>query len=646
AAARVVVTLAARAAVFDGQRAPAAWRRASALVRRRRRDVVAAWMVLASLGAVVWIGGRLLSPVLQDTALAYPHDSAYAAGRELGHALLAVPLEAFLAALGAGVWTALYREVPERDAGRARTGGRRGDPWVVRALAALTVVTIAANAVPAAIDAAWERDVETALDALDATTIEPLAALGDAPPRPSGGPRPSYDVDAELDDDVLTWTTHVELVNDTDAPWRDVGVNVYPAAFEGRVDELPMADELLATDLAGTLRRDAEPGEVTLEGVRVDGESARHTLSGTALTIDLERPLRPGARASLEIDLRSRLPVWPDRFGVWDDTVVLGNWIPLVAVHDAGGWRLDPYGDVGDPFYSEVADVRVRLVTDARDGVVGTGVLTGSEAVAGDRRSWTFHAPAVRDAAYVVAPDLRGLERRTAGVTVRSWYPADEAVQGAANGRAAASAVAHYTRAFGPLPYDEIEIIEGDGLLGGMEYPGIVMTSAVQRLEGIPLLPDLLAHAGFDDARSRYVAGHEIAHQWWYATVGNDQVREPWLDEAFAEASTRLWLRAQDGDDRTWRMTVLRARAGPRAGVVGARADDFSSNASYGEAVYLAGSEVLLELRARIGAPAFGDVMRAWYRRTYLDIGSIDGFVATVRDVAGADAAAWLERYR
>ena len=28
---------------------------------------------------------------------------------------------------------------------------------------------------------------------------------------------------------------------------------------------------------------------------------------------------------------------------------------------------------------------------------------------------------------------------------------------------------------------------------------------------------------------------HEIAHQWFYAAIGNDSYKEPWLDEGFSE---------------------------------------------------------------------------------------------------------------
>ena len=38
-----------------------------------------------------------------------------------------------------------------------------------------------------------------------------------------------------------------------------------------------------------------------------------------------------------------------------------------------------------------------------------------------------------------------------------------------------------------------------------------------------------------------YVVNHEVAHQWFYAQLGNDQMREPWLDEGFADFTAR-WL--------------------------------------------------------------------------------------------------------
>src|SRR5206468_11046822 len=39
----------------------------------------------------------------------------------------------------------------------------------------------------------------------------------------------------------------------------------------------------------------------------------------------------------------------------------------------------------------------------------------------------------------------------------------------------------------------------------------------------------------------RLIVNHETAHQWFYSLVGNDQARDPWLDETLATwGQTRL----------------------------------------------------------------------------------------------------------
>lgn len=48
-------------------------------------------------------------------------------------------------------------------------------------------------------------------------------------------------------------------------------------------------------------------------------------------------------------------------------------------------------------------------------------------------------------------------------------------------------------------------------IAGGLEYPTLVYQPA-----------------------ARANAAHETAHQWFYSLVGNDQARDPWLDEGLA----------------------------------------------------------------------------------------------------------------
>lgn len=56
---------------------------------------------------------------------------------------------------------------------------------------------------------------------------------------------------------------------------------------------------------------------------------------------------------------------------------------------------------------------------------------------------------------------------------------------------------------------------------GGMEYPGLVLVGTTE--EGGAVV-------------------HEVAHQWWYGIVGNDEYTSPWLDESFAQyANARFY---------------------------------------------------------------------------------------------------------
>ena len=66
---------------------------------------------------------------------------------------------------------------------------------------------------------------------------------------------------------------------------------------------------------------------------------------------------------------------------------------------------------------------------------------------------------------------------------------------------------------FGEYPYPRLTIGVTAGLTGGIEFPThIFLGSGVATVHLV----------------------HEVAHQWFYGLAGNDQYRDPWLDESFA----------------------------------------------------------------------------------------------------------------
>ncbi|MBZ4647310.1 MAG: hypothetical protein PWR27_2235 [Petroclostridium sp.] len=62
-------------------------------------------------------------------------------------------------------------------------------------------------------------------------------------------------------------------------------------------------------------------------------------------------------------------------------------------------------------------------------------------------------------------------------------------------------------------------IAESDFYVGGMEYPQIVQI-------------DSTAYNG-DKLWLEYLITHEIAHQWWYGVVGNDEIERKYFKEIF-----------------------------------------------------------------------------------------------------------------
>jgi aminopeptidase N len=89
---------------------------------------------------------------------------------------------------------------------------------------------------------------------------------------------------------------------------------------------------------------------------------------------------------------------------------------------------------------------------------------------------------------------------------------------------AAQQSVATFSASFGTYPYPELDVVLGAFPdFGGMEYPTIIFSEV-----------------------DKWTVAHEVAHQWWYGLVGNDQYAEPWLDESLATWSEELamppWL--------------------------------------------------------------------------------------------------------
>ena len=87
-------------------------------------------------------------------------------------------------------------------------------------------------------------------------------------------------------------------------------------------------------------------------------------------------------------------------------------------------------------------------------------------------------------------------------------------------------AIEFFSDYFGKYPYSTITVVKTPFIYGGMEYPNIVFIS----------------NSVDNEKEFLKVIVHEIAHQWWYGVVGNNETKDAWLDESISEYSTALFF--------------------------------------------------------------------------------------------------------
>ena len=230
----------------------------------------------------------------------------------------------------------------------------------------------------------------------------------------------------------------------------------------------------------------------------------------SALPVRLGEPVAPGASSSLALSFSVRGRRARERFGRSQGVRLFGNTIPLLAVtDDDGSTRLPRHTSFAESFYSLTSAWEATLRLPAGQRAATTGAVL-DERVEGGQRTLEVATPQARDFGLAFGRWLT-LSGGAAGSSVR--VHAQSRRSGRRMLRVARRSLRRFSARFGAYGSPELEVVElAEGY--GMEYPELVFSA--------------------DDD---YVVSHEVAHQWWYSLVGNDQYAEPWLDESFATYS-------------------------------------------------------------------------------------------------------------
>jgi aminopeptidase N len=424
---------------------------------------------------------------------------------------------------------------------------------------------------------------------------------------------PRYDLKLRVDpaNRALAGVEQIVVPNRTGAPLDDVGLRLYPN---------------FPRDVFG------KGGDVRMDitGAAVDGRpvEARYAAQRTAALIPLAPPLEPGQSATLAITFTATIAPWRD--GTWP----LPSYYPLLAARDRDGWRLD-VTRFADRVYAESALYEAEISVPEGMQVVASGSTSAARAEADGGATYVVAGGPIREFALTVG-DFVGAQAAAGDVAVNVYMARGSRLDAAEVARVAAAALADFDRRFGAYPYRELDIqllpYEFDG---GDEYPGLI----------------LLYAGGAVGAGTRYVAAHEVAHQWWYGVVGNDIYRQPWLDEAFAQYSGIIYAEDVAGAAvaaRDWEREVLRRYRGAQADgdlPVGLAIDDYPGFNVYYRTIYGKGPVFLRALRDELGDEVFFRALQTYYARHRYGVATTADVRRAFEDAGGRDLGALFEQW-
>lgn len=281
-------------------------------------------------------------------------------------------------------------------------------------------------------------------------------------------------------------------------------------------------------------------GTTTLSALTVDGQIVTPILeyADSAARVPLPVALQPGGSIVVEMDFEVEMALSMagnyGLFGYFDDALVLDSFYPVIPVYDDEGWNVKIPPRNGDLTYFDASFYDVRVTAPAKLTLVASGVEVEREQE--ERTQVTrFVAGPARDF-YIAASKKFTVISETVGTTTVNSYAFSKSKKAAQLAlTVAVDALQHFNARFGDYPYTEFDVVSTPMQALGIEYPGIVgITLQVYDLKaevaGLPA-PVLMES----------VVAHEVAHQWFYNVVGNDQVDEPWLDEAVTQYATGLY---------------------------------------------------------------------------------------------------------
>jgi len=440
---------------------------------------------------------------------------------------------------------------------------------------------------------------------------------------------PAFEQDARLSPDLTRYWIDAEVDFEPGSLRADLRGQAriqYVVPQGAPIDEIPLM--LWPNDRQYFATMTAGPA--LLNGTSIEGESG---LDGIVLRLRLPESAEPGdvLDISLPFEIEAGGPIGgavPRRFGITEGVLAAPTFYPLVPRRVDGGWQVEEAPPGGDTTNSDTALYQVDLTYPAALAMIASGVEVGRTSNPDGTTTVRYVSGPMRDFAFVVGPLELG-ERTVDGVAVRTWSLPEHADDAGQMLEAASLQVELLNYLVGPYPYPELDVVDVPGAFGGIEYPGLVFIGTL----GTSWLIEPTVH--------------EVGHQWFYGLIGDDQLHEPWLDEALATFAEVLYYESA-GRPGAASGLLSEFRAGLRflpdpTLPIGMGVGDYTDEDTYALIVYYKGALFLEALRGEIGEDAFGEFLHSYYAEQRYGFASGAEFQQEAEETCGCDLDALFD---
>ena len=439
---------------------------------------------------------------------------------------------------------------------------------------------------------------------------------------------------------LLFGEEQIKYFNNSENAFNELHFHLYPNAFQEGAK-----NKVVASSKKSEAYSNGESyGFIDIESVTFErGEKASYSVGGedeNILIVQLQEELFPDECVEINISFKVQIANINHRLGYGDNTVNFGNFYPIACVYEDGkGFSESLYHSNGDPFYSDCSNYDVTISYNSNFSLASTGDIVDEKNSGGEKQT-VLQEKNVRDFCFVLSEKFEKISQKIGETTVNYYgYNGDEDFENNLN--IASAALGEFNKLFGIYPYKQLSIVKANFIHGGMEFPNIVLIS------------DTVSKEDF-----AYVIVHEIAHQWWYGVVGNDQYNHAWQDEALAEYSTLLFYKNHPQYGEDYRTMIENATKSYKLfvkvyqkvnGSVDGKMDkplcEFETEPEYVECTYTKGVMMMDSIRESIGEKRLLKALQNYYNNFKYKNAFAEDFIAAFVKVGGSDMESFIRSW-